>query len=76
MDRKLMIQRIVDAMCKHGYMHGFFGDISDEFRASQVDKFLAMPRQQQTDWLERNRFLICKITADSMNFELDQFRDG
>lgn len=48
-------KEIVAAMCEHGFMNGFFGDVSPEFQAFQVDCLEAMPHAEWRRWVENNR---------------------
>lgn len=48
--------KIVAAMCKHGFMNGWFGDVSEEFQAEQVEWLDNMSDKEYAAWIDRNKF--------------------
>ena len=47
---------IVAAMCKHGFMNGWFGDVSEEFQAEQVQLLNNLSEREYAAWIDRNKF--------------------
>lgn len=57
------IQIIVKAMCKHGFMNGWFGDVSDEFQLEKANEFIQLDKFEQKRWLKQNEFNITRYCA-------------
>lgn len=47
---------IINVMVNGGFMNGWFGDTSDEFRSDQACALRNLSRDARKAWLERNRF--------------------
>lgn len=47
---------IIDAMCDNGFMNGWFGDVSERFRAEKVEELMALSTEQKRIWVELNKF--------------------
>lgn len=48
------VRVIVNTMTNAGFMSGWFGDDSREFRDEQVESFLDMDSREQREWVDRN----------------------
>lgn len=48
--------KIVTVMCNHGFMNGWFGDVSAGFRHEQASALVAMSREELNKWWEQNSF--------------------
>lgn len=63
-------RKIIDAMCDNAHMRGFFGDVSEEFRAEQTKLLENLSGKDQYDWLARNRSNLinhCDLSEDDLN---------
>lgn len=47
---------VVAAMCDHGFMNGWMGDVGPGFQADQVSYLMDMDEVRISAWMERNEF--------------------
>lgn len=54
MNKQTAITNIVEAMTTNGFMSGYFGDDSAEFKSEQVDEIAELDVVKLHDWLSDN----------------------
>ena len=47
----ISIEEAVRLLCKFGFLHGWLGDTSPEFQASEVALIKSLPLSEQSAWL-------------------------
>jgi len=66
---------IVNVMCNGGFMNGWIGDTSPEFRNEQVCNLINMTEEERTEWIERNNFNLthyCRVPTRVLQWAIKE----